>query len=150
MVVLLRETAIAALPTPSPMAQQSGHERPGGERLPAALRTREGVGVVGTFGRAAQERHRGHLARDAIEDGDVHGRNAIAVHRRRQSVGGGADPLASSAEAAWSSPVSAAATNGLRDPESSPSSRSPSALSMAARTSSKTSGAGLSASTTPM
>ena len=68
MLIAERETAIATLAAPTVHAKERGGEGPGGERLPGALGSGEHVGVMGSFGRAAEERHRGVLSGHLLED----------------------------------------------------------------------------------
>ena len=129
-VVLGGEPAVAALAAPAEMTQEGRGERPGGERFPAALGTREHVRVMWPFGCPTEEGHRTRLAGHTIEDGDAHDRT---VSPRSDDVSPGARPPADR-----SLPRRAAA-DGARASASAPSSRSPRAFSSASRTSSKTS-----------
>jgi hypothetical protein len=74
MVVLVGEPAVAALAAPPRVAQERRGEGAGGERFPAPLRPGEDVRVMGTFGGAAEERHRSGLAGHAIQHREAHGR----------------------------------------------------------------------------
>ena len=87
MVVLQRQAAIATLAAAAGATHQRGHERARGDRLAAALRSGEHVGVVRPLGGAGQERHGDVLAGNAREDG-LH---PAMVARRCDCPAGGED-----------------------------------------------------------